>query len=82
MQYAHGVKSNDAYYFLGGTDLTSAPLARPLDINIRCRTPLRRYLKYIITKTLNHGKKVATSLFSAQLSPALSRVYASHATRP
>ena len=82
MQYAHGVKSNDAYYFLGGTDLTYAPLARPLNINILCRTPLNRYLKYIITKTLNHGKKVATSLFSAQLPPALSRVYASHAARP
>lgn len=82
MQYAYGVKSNDAYYFLGGTDLTSAPLARPLNIYIRCRTPSSWYLKYIITKTLNHGKKVATSLFSAQLSPALSRVYASHAARP
>ena len=65
MQHAYGFKSNDVYLFWEG--LTCAPLARPLNINIRCRTPSSRYLKYIITKTLNHGKKVATSLFLAQL---------------
>ena len=67
MPHAYGFKSNDVYLFWEG--LTCAPLARPLNINIRCRTPSSRYLKYIITKTLNHGKKVATSLFSAQLPP-------------